>query len=346
MGRAIMKHSCVRKGIRNISVVHRLACLLIALLVTAAFPAITAAADEKKLDEESPWSAEIRVKRYFGSHTSYEFGNPSPPRQAPLSRLEFPMNTWWVGGEARRSFPRFSVGVEVFGSIPMESDLAFKDSDWSSEIPSRSTAKDIYSEAQNRVEPSYMVRADVDLKISDWVGLPAWFDLRPVAGVRWQNLNFIAHNGVQVYPAWWESRSPDHYPGDAIRFEQTYWQYFLGMRTAYDLGRHIGVKRLKLLCQVDWAYVDGDNKDHHLLQPGNRWTYERTSGNAWHALIGIQAGLTKKLHAGLEFEYLQITTTGSHRWVHDVENADESWSHGVKAWSEQMSLMMSLGYKF
>jgi len=119
-----------RKVIINIPPVHRLACLLIVLLVTAGFPAITVATDQKQFTPEKPWSAELHVKRYFSSHTSYEFGYPDPPLTAPLSRLEFPMNTWWVGGEVRRSFSRFSVGAEVLGSIPMESDLPFKDSDW------------------------------------------------------------------------------------------------------------------------------------------------------------------------------------------------------------------------
>ncbi len=334
----------LRKRIRNYSTLHCLGWVLIMLLMLAGFPAVTVAADEKSPVPEKPWSAELHVKRYFSSHTSYEFGNPYPPNQAPLSRLEFPMNTWWAGGELRRRFSRFSVGVEVLGSIPMESDLAFKDSDWDDDA--RPSVKTIYSESQCRVEPSYMVRGDVDLKIADWVGLPAWFDLRPVAGVRWQNLNFLIHNGVQVYPAPGDNTPPLPLPGDGIRFEQTYWQYFLGIRTAYDLERHIPVPRLKLLGQLDWAYVQGDNKDHHLLRAGNRWTYENTSGNAWHASLGIKAGLTKNINAGVEAEYFLIQTRGSHRLANDVYDVDMSLDNGVKVWSEQMSLMMKLEYLF
>jgi outer membrane protease len=320
------------------SMLQYLASIIIILILAMGFPSITVAAGEK------PWSAEAHVKRYFSSHTSYEFGNPDPPGQAPLSRLEFPMNTWWVGGEVRRRFSRMSIGVEVLGSIPMESDLAFKDSDWTGDrYPTN--VKDIYSEAQCRVEASYMVRGDIDLKIADWVGLPVWFDLRPVAGVRWQNLNIVAHNGVQIYPGPGDTRSPEPMPDDVIRFEQNYWQYFVGIRTAYDLERHIKLPGLKMLCQLDWAYVKGDNKDNHPLR-GNRWTYEKTSGDAWHASIGLKADLTKNIDVGVEFEYLRIQTTGSHTWVHDEENANQTWDNGVKVWSEQMSLMMTLGYKF
>ena len=41
------------------------------------------------------------------------------------------------------------------------------------------------------MEPSYDLRADLDLKVSDWLGLPAWLDLRPLVGVRWQRFSFV-----------------------------------------------------------------------------------------------------------------------------------------------------------
>jgi len=320
-----------------------LAGCLILWLVATGLPTV-AAADEKAADPEKAWSAEVLVKRSIYSHTSYEFGNPDPPYQAPLSRLEFPMNTWWAGGEIKRRFPRFSVGLEVLGSISGESDGSFKDSDW--DEPSRPSVKTIYSEAKCRVEPSYMVRADADLKVSDWLGLPAWFDLRPVVGFRWQNLHFLAHDGIQEYPAPGSTRPPDVLSGDAIRFEQTYWQYFLGMRTALDLGKHLGMPEMRLLGQIDGAYVEGSNADRHLLRGGNRWTYEKTKGYGWHALLGVKAGLTKNLQAGLEAEYLWLRTTGTHRWFHDIIGADLSWDNGVTVWSEQILVTANLEYRF
>ncbi len=137
---------------------------LLVLSLSTGLPRVAAAAE----GEERPWSADLRFKRYFSSHSSYEFGNPYPLYQAPLSRLEFPMNTWWAGGEIRRRFPWFSVGLEVMGSTPMESDRDFKDSDWT--MDDDPSIKDIYSEAQCRIEASYMARGDVDLKIADWIG--------------------------------------------------------------------------------------------------------------------------------------------------------------------------------
>ena len=314
------------------------------LLVLTGFPAVTAAEEEKPSAPEKAWSAELRVKRYFGSHTSFEFGNPFPPYQTPLSRLEFPLNTWWAGGEFRRSFSRISAGIEVMSNVSRESDGSFKDSDWDDDA--KPGVLTVYSEAQCRMEPSYMVRGDADLKIADWLGMPAWLDLRPVAGIRWQRFNLLAHNGLQTYPAPGDTTPPDPLPGEAIRFEQNYWHYFLGIRAAYDLERHMKIPRLKVFGQLDWAYVDGDNSDHHLLRAGDHWTYEKTRGDAWHASLGIKSGLTKSINAGVEAEYLLIRTTGTHRWVNEVFGWNESSDHGVKAWSEQMSLMMSLEYLF
>ena len=122
-----MLASSSRKVIRTIFVIYRLIFLWAILLVIGTFPAMAAVIDEKSTVSEKKWSAELQLKRYFRSHTSYEFGNPFPPFQAPLSRLEFPMNTWWAGGEVRRSFSRFSVGTEVLAAIPMESDSLMKD---------------------------------------------------------------------------------------------------------------------------------------------------------------------------------------------------------------------------
>ena len=340
----MMDSCCSKKGVRNIAGRHRPAALLVVLLLLAAFPAVAAAEGGKPADPENPWSVELHLKRYFGSHTSYEFGNPFPPNQSPLSRLEFPLNTWWAGGEVRRNFPRFSAGLEVLRSVTGESDGSFEDSDWEDEA--QPNVKTTYSDASCRMEPSYMVRADLDLKVADWLGLPAGFDLRPVVGVRWQRLELVAHDGVQVYPAPGDTTPPEPLPGDGIRFKQTYWQPFIGIRTAYDMGRLIEWPRLIFRGQVDWAYVYGENSDHHLLRDGVRMTYERTRGQAWRASIGVKAGLTRNIHAGVEAEYLLIRTTGSHQLVNDIVNIDQSWDDGVKVWSEQMSLKLSLEYLF
>lgn len=327
---------------RNVSFVRGTCGLfgLLGLWLATTCPAIPAA-DKKSESTERAWSAELRVKRLFASHTSYEFGNPEPPFQAPLSRLEFPMNAWWAGGSVRRSFPRFSIGGEALRNASTESMGFFKDSDWTDEA--QPGVRTIYSESRCRLAPSYMVRGDVDVKVSDWIQMPGWLDLRPVSGVRWQRLEFVAHDGIQVERDW---PFPIPLPGDSIRFEQQYLQYFVGARAVGALGGLLKHPRLRVSGEFDWAHVRGDNRDHHLLREGTRLTFEKSSGNGWHGALGVSAELMKNLEVVVDGDFLAIRTTGSHRWFVREAGIDESWTNGVKVWSRQASLSIAARYAF
>lgn len=289
-------------------------------------------------------SVGLTTARFMGSHTSYEFGNPEAPYQAPLSRLEFPLDSWWVGAKMRAGFPRFSIGVEALTTASKAAEGHMQDSDW--EDNARPTTLSIYSESPCRLSTSWIVSTDVDLKISDWIGLPSWFDLRPLVGFRWQEFQFTAHDGLQVYPGY-PGMAPDPLPGDAIGFEQTYWQYYAGARAGIELPKPAMLKSLTALLQLDWGYVEAQNTDHHLLR-GKRYTLEETTGDALHGSVGLAAGLTERLTLSLDGDFLRINTTGTHRWLDQNFSPviDEQWSHGVKVWSEQNRLSLTLSYAF
>jgi len=288
------------------------------------------------------WSVAANVKRLFNSHTSYEFGNPYPPKQSPLSRLEFDLDSWWGGLEVSRWTPRWSISLVALTNLTSGVDGIQADSDWDDEA--RPGVRDIYSESNLRLKPSYDVRASLDVSLASWLGLPTGLDLRPVGGVRWQRFDLVSFDGTQ-----WETE-PDGgtqvtpLPGDNIRFKQTYWQYFIGLRAAWQPlpRKHPG---FRVTGQVDWAYVKGDNKDHHLLREGTRITEESTSGHAWHAALGLEAPLWPNLFLGLHAEYLNLKTTGSHRLYNDAFDIDMTLDNGVRVWSQQ-AVMLSLRYCF
>ena len=315
--------------------------MLVLLFVIVTNSAALAAEKDELTPLSEHFSLGIKARNYFNSHTSYEFGNPFPPYQKPLSRLEFPLDSWWGGVEVRLSYPRFSVGGEVLTNTLGDVQGRMKDSDWDDDdVPSRKT---IYSESNCRMEPSYMVRADVDLEVSDWLGLPKWLSLRPVVGFRYQNFHIITQDGTQYTP--FSGQPPVSLPGNGIRFKQTYWHYFTGVKSNIDIGQFTNISALKLLLQLDWAYVEGSNEDNHLLRMGRRFTYENTFGYAWHVSAGLKKGLTKNLALGFELDYLQISTTGSHRLVNELFGIDFGFSQGVKVWSEQTSVSLILEYR-
>lgn len=317
-------------------------CLLVCFLAAVAPRPSHASEPDRTIRLAEHLTLGIEVDRFVGSHTSYEFGNPFPPRQAPLSRLEFPLDSWWGGADLRASLPRFSAGVKILTNLSQEADGHMKDSDWDDEEDPG--MKTIYSESQCSIKPSYLLVADVDLKVSDWLGLPDWFDPRPVVGFRRQDFNFVTHDGTQ-----WDltgETDPIPLPGDSLRFQQIYSQVFLGLRAAFDLGAFAGVRNLTARLQCDWAYVDGHNEDHHLLRAGRRYTYEDTHGDAWHGSFGIEAEPVEHLKIAFEGDFLAISTRGTHRLVNDLFDIDFSWSNGVRAWSDQNRLSLSVRYAF
>lgn len=317
---------------------------LVILICISAVPECRAGAFEKKGSAAvtETFSVGGKLKYFFRSHTSYEFGNPFPPFQEPLSRLEFPINTWWGGLEMKLNLSRFSFGLEGITNVTQNAHGKFEDSDWDDE--NRPYEKTIYSQSEMRVAPSYMVRLDADVDVSDWLRLPKGLSIRPVAGFRWQKFNLVSHDGTQ-----WDLTgfAPEYaLPGEGIRFKQEYWQYFIGLRSILDLSYATGLKSLVLLMQADWAYVEGKNEDHHLLRQGRRFTYESTYGEAWHASIGLKKDLGTNFRIGLDADYLAIKTTGKHRLVNADFNIDMDVSNGVRTWSDQASVSLTLEYRF
>ena len=118
------------------------------------------------------------------------------------------------------------------------------------------------------------------------------------------------------------------------------------MKAAREWKNLPGIGRLKLRLQLDWAYVTGDNEDHHLLRAGRRFTYEKTTGDGWHVLAGLDMALTERLDATLEWDYLRIKTSGTHRWVNPEFEINFSSDHGVVVWSQQQSFAIGLRYAF
>lgn len=321
---------------------HKQLLATICLTILCLGPAPAALANQT---DGAAWSVAAKVKRLVDSHTSYEFGNPMPPYQAPLSRLEWSLDSTWGGVEISRSAPKWSVSLSAMTNLSDEITGDMRDSDW--EAGGYPKVRTTYSESNLRLEPSYDVRAAVDVSTAGWLGLPQGLDLRPVAGVRWQYFHFVAHDGTQ----WGLLPDGSTYalpmPGDVIRFKQTYWHYFVGLRLDWQPLPEAN-PGLRLKAQFDWAHVRGNNTDHHLMREGHRITEESTSGQAWHGLLGLEAPLGQSFFLELTAEYMTIKTTGSHRFYNDVEPyvIDETWDNGVEVWSKQFSATITLSYRF
>ncbi|OIO01442.1 MAG: hypothetical protein AUJ49_07870 [Desulfovibrionaceae bacterium CG1_02_65_16] len=327
------------------------ACLCaLPLLQPAAAPAgeFTPAETVAVIDAEaaahnatSGWSIRLKTKTFYNSRTSYEFGNPDPPGQKPLSRLQFPMDSVWTGFEARKDMGRYSLGAEFLTSVGSQRAGTTQDSDWADAAPH---PLEYYSETRTSLRPSFQINADADVQVADALGLPQDFELRPVVGMRWQRLSFKLMDGVQYYyPAGGGPTQSFPFGGYTVAFVQDWWLPFAGLKAGYTWRNAPLVRRLKLSAQFDAGPAFGRNEDRHRLR-GDRNTTEHTTGWAWRASAGANVDLSDRLDLGVEVEHTRIETTGTHEWKE--RNNSLEWSHGVRAWSEQSALTLKLGYRF
>ncbi|MCB2188706.1 MAG: omptin family outer membrane protease [Deltaproteobacteria bacterium] len=293
-----------------------------------------------------------KLERLVHSHTSYEFGNPLDANLNPLSRLEFPLNSWWGGAELGLGTPRWRLDLAFLTSFPGQDNIGpMRDSDWEdSESPGVRT---IYSETQTKLKESYNLDAKLSVSLRDEISPWAWLDIRPLVGFRWQKLVFLTHDGMQQsldfdpdsedYGTW----TYDPLTGETLWFRQEYWHAYLGLQLVADLAR-LGLGEPGQGWQVsltgDVARVWGENLDRHLLR-GDRETRESTKGYGLHTALALRAPLTAWAALVLSAEYLYIDTQGDHT-LRDFGEDIITFDYGVRVWSQQAGVTMGVEFSF
>ena len=294
---------------------------------------------KSKLDIPKNWELGIGMERLVASHTSYEFGLNAPPWTKPLSRLEFPINTWWLNFDARRTCPRWSIGGRAGFSINRNSNNWMIDSDWQT-IGNQDSLTN-YSRGYDDIRGAFLCRGDVDVNISDWLRLPPSLELRPLFAFQFQRFSIMSHDDI----AWdYTKGTASDLTGNTLSFRQDWWLYMIGLRGSYklNLSKYMTVK---IKGEADWGPALGYNEDHHILR-GDRWTYENTLGNALYFLAGLDMTVSKTITMGVGIDYLRIRTSGTHRWWDPANNLYESCTDDVKVWSDQLGLTARISYAF
>jgi len=307
-----------------------------------------------KLSQPKNWLFDITMRRYIESHTSYQFGNPDAPHQKPLSRLEWPLNTWWLDMELRRTCPRWSAGGRASFNVARDVVGRMQDTDW--ENPENTSMMTTYSESYARMRQNYSFRGDVDVNISDWLGLPAGFEIRPLFAFLYQHFTLYDYDGTQ-----WSVGNYGHdnqsfgidgetdvteLPDVWISFKQDYYMYMIGLRGSCDVLKPTRDIKIRARGEADWGPAVGYNEDHHLRREGNMFIREKTAGNALYFMLGVDMVFWNTLTVGFTMDYLWIRTLGIHKWINEPLGVNQCWSDGVKVWSDQTSLMMHASYAF
>jgi hypothetical protein len=278
------------------------------------------------------WSIDYRVRSLSNSYTSYQFGTPERPPEgwAPLSRLDFGLNSMWHGLEVGLEKPNWAAHVEWLTPIERGIHGNLNDYDWM--IPNENFTD--LGIARERFIDGQMLDFNLEIRLWDnLIGMPIEF--WPAGGFRWQRFDIMCYDAVQVKEdgAW--PPDPWTYEGDVLTLNQQYYFCYIGGQFRTTLAI-VPVLPIDLKFQGDWGNVQAYNVDHHLLREGDRYTMESTHGDSWHISLTAEVPVRKKLSLGFEADYLQIRTHGKHRWLNEPFGIDETWDNGVRNQSNQL----------
>jgi hypothetical protein len=299
--------------------------------------------------------ADYRMRTMFASHTTYQFGT-SPqdpgPQYAPLSKLNWSLDSMWQGLQIGFEKPRWGAHFEWLTPMLHNSFGEMSDYDWSG----ADRAPALLSVSPQHWTDAQTIEIEGEYKLFDRIfTLPVAF--WSIAGYRYQRFGMMAYNGVQVINDG-TMPIPDIPPvgyrwhEETVSLNQEYHMGYVGgqLRTTWYVSE---TRSVDLTLQGDWAGTSGHNVDHHIsgyeAQDIHRYTIENTHGDAIHIALIAETPLSQHFSVGLQADHTEIRTTGTHRWLASGSGTlpiDETWSNGVKVTSDQISITAFLRAQF
>jgi hypothetical protein len=276
------------------------------------------------------WSIDYRVRSVHSSYTSYEFGMPEyePVSWAPLSKLEFPLNSTWHGLQILRQTPNTNMRFEWLTPIGNGINGEMHDYDWT--IPGAD-----YTDLgimKQRWNDGQMLDFNFEYKLFDNLLLPVEFWLS--CGFRWQRFDITNYALVQVKDGDVWPANPYVCADDVITFNQQYSTEYIGGEFRKTLA-WIPTLPLQLRLMGDYGAAQGYNCDHHLIREGDRYTMESTTGDSLHYALSAELSITKTITLGAQYDQLFIRTQGEHHFYNEPYGVDERWNNGVRVQSDQ-----------
>ena len=295
---------------------------------------------------------DYRVLTMFDSRTSYQFGSapveltPGYPHPigtpyAPESKLDWSLDSTWTG--LRLGLEKADSAAHFEWLTPMARSIngTMEDFDWNIDDPRNDPAGlDSLSRSSERWNDGQMLDIEYEFRLLERpLGLPV--EVWPMIGFRWQRFDITGYAGNQIIPP--DGPFPPPFDGDLITFKQEYAIGYLGAQFRGRLETRI-LPPIAWTLQGDWGYTQADNIDHHLFYEYydvHRYTMDDTHGDCWHVALTAEALFCRdRFSIGVQADYMEISTTGSHRWVEsgNTTPVDETWTNGVSVSSCQTAI--------
>ena len=292
------------------------------------------------------WSIDYRIQQMFSSRTSRQFGTAPQfggSQYAPLSKLDWSLNSTWTGLRFGVREPNWDIHFEWLTTLVEEVGGNMKDFDWSG--PDRDPAS--LSSSPERWNDGQKIEIEADYKLLGKVfGLP--IEMWPLVGFRFQRFDMMAHNGVQLIND--GTLGPDvpdvgyRWPDIEGSMNQQYYIGYAGVQFRTTI-EHGDWSPITLTLQADYGATAGYGIDHHITgyeELGiHRFSMESTRGDAAHIAFIVEVHVTTRGTLGLQADHTEISASGSHHLVISDDAGryvDETWSNGVSVSSRQTSL--------
>jgi hypothetical protein len=297
------------------------------------------------------WTIDYRVRWYFDTHTSYQFGtapgDPAGP-YAPLSKLDFELDSTWHGFQIALQKPNYGIHFEWLTPMEQDIDGVMADYDWNIFVPRNDPSRlDSLTHSSQRWNEGQVLDLGGEFRYANYIlNLP--IEVWPGGGFRFQRFNTTATSINYLVPPL--GPQPLYDGVDVITFNQQYYLLYLGGQLRTDVSV-LGVP-IDVVFEGDWAYAWGYNIDHHLLRddfiPGvfDRYTKESTDGDAMHLALSGETPISRRWSVGLQIEHQAIDTTGTHHYQQASGGVNLSWTNGVKVRSDQTALTAFLRGSF
>jgi hypothetical protein len=301
---------------------------------------------------DKSWTVDYRMRWLFSSHTCYEFGTPptQSPTYAPLSRLDWSLDSPWHGLQIARKTTDWEVQFEWLAPMRRRIDGVIADYDWLTDT--QPDHLDSLSASALRWNDGQMLDLGGSFHLCDCIVLGLPMEVWPMAGFRFQRFAMTGHDGIQIIGDDPSVPPPGTLlPGDLITFKQQYYIGYIGgqLRSTLNVPN---LPPVAMTFQGDWGATAGYNVDHHLFyeQFGvHRYTMEATHGGSMHLSLAGETALSKRISLGLQFDHTEIRTKGTHTWLTYDDFGDRqrsSWGNGVKVVSDQNALTLFLRASF
>ncbi|MFH1115800.1 MAG: omptin family outer membrane protease [Pseudomonadota bacterium] len=248
---------------------------------------------------------DLGIRKFINSFASFQFpyATGGVVLYDPLSRLEYPMDEWFIGLKSSQVTNYFSFNAEFWTKLNKWGGARMQDSDWEDSTVAAfvfpPNQKTTFSQSKRRLPQAYL--ADINVECAPFSFLGA--SLAGVVGWRWQTYLFRAYGPSFQYTLLGPPFVTPLPPGDSLEASYYFKDWFyLGGKGYFNF------RLFELTLQGDYGRLRANMHDRHFLS-GDFQTRIEGPGHAWHLSATLAKAITNVVNLRFEYDFKRLTTS-------------------------------------